>query len=43
MEAVLNKIAELENKILDMTATMDEEVIYQKLIYAIENFQNKNK
>ena len=43
MEAVLNKIAELENKILDMTATMDEEVIYQKLIYAIENFQTKNK
>ena len=43
MEAVLNKIAELENKILDMTATMDEEVIYQKLIHAIENFQTKNK
>ena len=43
METVLNKIAELEDKILCMTATMEEEVLYHKLIYAVEDFQNKNK
>ena len=43
MKAVLNKIAELENKILNMTATMDEEVLYQKLIYAVEDYQTKHK
>lgn len=43
MNTVLNKIAELENKILNMTATMDEEVLYQKLIYAVEDFQAKTK
>ena len=43
METVLNKIAELEDKILDMTATMEEEILYHKLIYAVEDFQNKKK
>lgn len=37
MNTVLNMIAKLEDKILDMTATMEEEALYHKLIMAVES------
>ena len=41
MNTVLNMISELEDKILNMTATMEEEVLYHKLIAAVEQYNQK--
>jgi len=37
MKAVLNMVARLEDKILDMTATMEEEALYYKLVQVLED------
>ena len=41
MNTVLNMISDLEDKILNMTATIEEEVLYHKLIDSVEQYMNK--